>query len=107
MKEIINPNELSFNNLDEKVAIEYLLNNGYFHNPFKLPDNVKLINPFTGHAIDKNGKPINMGDEIFIIRNPFNSKIIGKIEYKNGKPFKKWDVNDKNKWVEIEFNKKA
>ena len=113
MESKINPNDLSFNLLPEDVAINYLKENGHFHNPFDLPDGVILINPFTGVAMRHNADtpkepttnpPELNGDKL--LYNPFNSKIIGKILYEKGYAIKKWGVDKNNEWVEEELDNK-
>ena len=108
----INPDDLSFNLLPEDVARDYLMENGHFHNPFDLPDGIILINPYSGKAMRHNAdtpkKPTNNPPELNgerILRNPFNSKIIGKILYENGIAIKKWDVSEDNEWVEGKLDK--
>jgi len=103
----IDPDDLSFNLLPNDVANDYLMENGHFHNPFDLPDGIIMINPFTGVAVRHNKdtpkEPTYNPPELNgnrIIRNPFTSKITGKILYENGIAIKKWGVSDDNEWVE-------
>lgn len=107
MENKIDPDDLSFNLLPEDVARDYLMENGYFHNPFDLPDGVIMINPFSGEAMRHNAdtpkEPTTNPPELNgnrVLRNPFNSKITGKILYENGIAIKKWNVNDENEWEE-------
>lgn len=101
---LVNSEDLSFNKLPHDLALYYAWDNGMLHNPFDLPDNIILHNPFTGKAINKDGTPAKMGNSTKIITNPFNMKIISKIEYKDDKPYKKWSVNSNNEWVEGKFD---
>jgi hypothetical protein len=108
-EQLIDADDLSFNKLPEKVRLQYLADNGYFYNPFDLPDGVILYNPFTGDASKhvEGDKPIHNPEDlngVKIMRNPFNSLITNKIEYKDGLPIKKWDVNEDNEWIEVELN---
>ncbi len=107
---LIDADDLSFNELPEKVRLQYLADNGHFHNPFDLPDGVILCNPFTGAASKhvKGGYPTHNPTDlngIKIMRNPINCLITSKIEYKEGIPIKKWDVSEDNEWIEVELKK--
>ena len=106
----IDPNDLSFNELPEDIAINYLMEHGHFHDPFNLPDGVIMINPYTGKAMrhNKGGEPTHNPPELNgerILRNPFTSKSTGKILYENGVAIKKWGVSEDNKWVKGELDK--
>ena len=98
------PDDLSFNTLPWDLKIYYQWDNGYFHNPFDLPDGIILYNPFTGAGLrhNKGGEPTPANDinGEKIQRNPFNGNICGKFLYKDGKALKRWIVNDNNEWEE-------
>ena len=101
----IDPNDLSFNLLDKQTRINFLWDTGKFNNPFKLPKDIILFNPFTGIPIRPDGKPVNLGNTVHYMHNVFNCKLFAKIEYQEGKPIKLWHVNDQNEWVEEELRK--
>lgn len=98
---IIDPKDLSFNNLPEQTKLSYLWDHGYLYNPFKIKPNTPLYSPFTGIAIDSTtGEIIDLGNEVQIFRNPFHMNITRKIEYKDSVPYKVFDVDENNEWVE-------
>lgn len=106
-EDLVDINDLSFNKLSKDLRIYYSWDNGKFYNPFNIPDGAILYNLFTGEGLrhNKNGPPtpatdIN-GEKIQM--NPWSGKICGKFLYENGKPIKRWIVNDDNEWEEKEL----
>lgn len=100
---LIEPEELSFNNLPHDLATYYLWDNGFLYNPFNLPPDAILTNPFTGESVyAKDGSVVFRGNETIILRNPFNSKLLSKVQYKDDKVFKVWKVNENNEWEEFD-----
>src|SRR5690606_37025254 len=100
-------NNLSFNELPEEERTKILFEEGHFYNPFEIPDGKVLWNPYTFEPITMiDGETIRPdikdGEQIF--RNPLNSKIIRKVEFKDNKPFKAWKVTEDNRWELIEPN---
>lgn len=102
---LINPNKLSFNLLDEQTRLNFLYHSGNYYNPFKLPKDIILVNPFTGIAMKSDGTPADLGNTIHYMHNVFNHKLFTKIEYKDGYPIKTWVVNEQNEWEERELRK--
>ena len=88
--------DLSFNKLPQEERINAMMEQGGFYNPFDLPDDIVMVNAVT-HEV--RGGEIADGTE-HIIRNPFNSKIIGKALYMDNKPVKIWTVDENNEWLE-------
>jgi len=103
-------NSLSFNDLPEDLRLHYMWDNGKLRDPFNLPDEMVLYNPFTGEAFRHNRKtgtkeiPTDLNGEV-MMHNPFNTRISGKILYENGIPIKRWIVNEDNEWEEKELEK--
>ena len=44
-----------------------------------------------------------MGNCIKMMTNPFSCKINMKIEYRDDKPYKRWEIDENNEWVEAEL----
>ena len=107
MKNKIDIDDLSFNLLSDEERQEMLYKEGKTYNPFDIPAGVKLINPFTYEVLEavdgntKETKKVPMDDGITVFRNPFTSKIDKKVEFKDGKLLKEWEVDDMNEWKEI------
>lgn len=104
---LINPDDLSFNKLPHDLKIYYQWDNGYFYNPFEIPDGTVLYNPFRGEPLRHNegGKPTPATDinGEKIMRNPFNGNICAKFLFENGIALKRWIVNDNNEWEETDI----
>ena len=100
---LVEPNDLSFNKLPKDLKIYYLWDNGFFYNPFDLPNGLILYSP-SGKALqyNKGGEPTPATDvngEI-ISHNPFNGNVCLKFLYDDGKLIRRWIVNDNNEWEE-------
>lgn len=97
---LIDCEDLSFNNLPQEDRILYLWDNKKLFNPFKIPPDAILLNPFTGEGGRYDGEPHDFENTTHYGMNPFNCKLFSKIEYKDGKAHKFWKVNSNNEWEE-------
>ncbi len=100
---LVDANDLSFNNLTRDQRLQYLWDNDGMYNPFEMPDDVILFHPWSGQAIHKDGTPAKMGNTIKMMMNPFSCRINMKIEYKNDKPYKRWELDENNEWIEAKL----
>lgn len=91
----IDINDLSFNNLSEDIRLESL--KATMGNPFDLPDNPSMMNPFTYEVKG------NWVDGEHVIHNPFTLKIQSKVLIDNNKVIKAWTVNENNQYNEVEL----
>lgn len=91
--------DLSFNELEQDVRFRLL--KPIFINPFNLPNNTKLINPFTFERKDRNGNNVIWDNGIHIIHNVFTFKIYRKILVENNRVTKVWSVNEINEYKEV------
>jgi hypothetical protein len=95
----IDPYDLSFNLLDKQTRLNLLYYTGKFYNPFKIPKETILFNPFSGDLRRADGSPAVAGTTTHYMHNPFTCKIHGKVDYVDDKPIRFWLVNDQNEWV--------
>jgi hypothetical protein len=112
-EDMIDSQDLSFNELPDETRLQYLWYTNKLYNPFKIPVGAKLGNPFTGEILEvinaetKETKPVIFEDgEEFASMNPFNMNLSTKFVYKDNKPVKRFTVDENNEWVEdMDFNK--
>lgn len=93
MDETVDINALAFNLLDEETRKEHLIPT--MTNPFDLPKDHKMINPFSMKLIG------NWTDGEHVIHNPVSCKISRKIAIKGGKVIQAWKINEDNEYVEL------
>ena len=93
MDETIDINVLAFNLLDKETRKQHL--EPTMSNPFELPPNEKMINPFSMEIMGE------WSDGEHVIHNPFSCKITRKIEIKNGEVVQAWKISEDNEYEEV------
>ena len=93
---MIDVDDLKFNELSEDERITALVREGRFRNPFDLPKDTPMMNPFTLKIV--NG---TMKDGVHVMHNPMNGKIFRKVLVENNEVVKAWDVSDNNTWRQV------